>query len=167
MSVAPGGPLGLADCIPCDLVQKLIIPICLVHNKRVVTKAGLGVQTGLTIPEIPLQPVSGLLSAVEGGEGLRPEIMNAALCEDRGWTTSKRTSVYDNDIGPTKKRKTQSGSSVLGQGEMICFAKAQPVVPTVAVEARSVAKRKGVQVTKNTDKSKGSDGCPKTTTGPQ
>lgn len=79
----------------------------------------------------------------------------------------KEGKTYLKRGGATKKRKTQSGPSGLGQTGMISFKVDQPGVRQAIANTRPMNKKLMARGKKHSDKTKGSGGCPQTATGSQ
>lgn len=77
---------------------------------------------------------------------------------------TKRRDDLIQEEGATKKRKTQSGPSELGQTGMISFKVDHPGVGQAVANSRPMTKKLAVRGKKHSDKTKGSSGYSKTAT---
>lgn len=164
---------------PCDLALKLSVPACRVNDQSDEMAAESGSQhisttddhlgppfadTMHTSQSRTLAVITSTDPTARGDLVRKLERLAGYLVAVREQPVIKRIEETETDRSPTKKRKTQSGPSSIGNGGMICFSKDHQEDNRPGASSRPVAKKKGVRVVKQAENSKGSGACPKTQT---
>lgn len=177
LTAEPGVDTDMPPPFDCDLSLKLTLPMFgeKAQMKKVVMPSGSHSWrpvASVSAPTKPLQPSYSNLRMVgsqremvlgghqsrltgndlsRGSDGTRMAAIDPRLTKRRGDLVQER--------GASKKRKTQSGPTSIGQGGMINFMVDQP-----ESSIHPAKKKVGVRGRKQTDKTKGSAGCPQTAT---